>query len=393
MKVGWILVALAAACGTDAGATGHRPRCRDADRCEALCSKQGDAQACVSLGWMAAAGQRVSRDPARAAALFAQACWAVEPAGCRNYAYMVRGGRGVARDRDLADDLERVAVAMHRNRCERGNAEDCSALGALYLDGVIVSKDEKKAMKLLRKACDAGEPWACARVAWKLGEEGGDSARAEKLILKAAKLQKQRCRGGEPDACMALAGLLRFGKGRFNDPKRAAELFEEACDDGEGYACSMAAGMYEWGDGVTKDEAKAARLFERGCKLDDSWSCTSFAQQLRDGRGVDRDPARAVKLYQEACDEDESAFACEDLGDLFTLGTAVPTDAEQAKRWYGRAMTLYERECDADERYMCERLAEMYAVGKGVLIDQVKAERFRQRARDLDARHGGAPPR
>jgi Putative prokaryotic signal transducing protein len=56
-------------------------------------------------------------------------------------------------------------VARFTEGCDRGRADFCAQLGVLYSTGQGVARDLTHAAALYRKACDLGDPTACARVA------------------------------------------------------------------------------------------------------------------------------------------------------------------------------------------------------------------------------------
>ena len=196
----------------------------DQHDCETRCAK-GSADNCLVLGFLLASGKGGGpRDPARAMALFTQACGAGLAAGCGGLAEMYLMGEAVGRDLPKA-------TALYQQACEKGDALSCGSLAGLYV-GVdpkgpgIVPQDGPTAAKWYQKSCD----------------------------LK------------DMDSCLNLGALLSTGAAGTKDAVRAHDLFATACDADSALACTLLADGYARGDGVPKDAKRAGELYAKGCK-------------------------------------------------------------------------------------------------------------------------------
>jgi TPR repeat protein len=252
----------------------------------------------------------VPKDPARAVALFKQACDGDDAIGCSRLANAYAHGRGVAVDEARAVALYGRSIALLTPSCDKGDAQDCDALGTLYVKGNGVPKDEARALALFTKACNGGSALGCAN----------------------------------------LAIMYANGEGVTGDQARALALYQHACDGGTALACSNLGLMYKRGENVPKDEARALALFTKACAGDYALGCSNLGNAYATGEGATKDEQRALALYKQACDGD-SAYGCAKLGELYEEGRGVPKDP-------ARAVALYEQACDAGSDFGCTLLNE-----------------------------------
>jgi TPR repeat protein len=243
---------------------------KDARRCIQACD-EGDAGSCTNLGLMYAAGRAgLTKDEARAAALYQRACDGGNKRGCTNLGRMYETGRG-----GLPTDEVR-ALALLKGACEAGDAPGCTGLGRMYETGRGgLPKDEARAVALYQSACGAG-----AAV-----------------------------------GCNDLGVMYLNGRGGLTkDETRAATLYERACSAGNAVACSNLGVMYVNGrGGLPKDEVRAVGLYQRGCDTGEAPGCVNLGRMYETGRGgLRKDEARATTLYQRACDGG-NLIACRNL--------------------------------------------------------------------------------
>ena len=149
-------------------------------------------------------------------------------------------------------------------------------LGFLYLNGLGVEKNPRKAIELYQKAADQG----LIKSALKLGEIYLFAENVERDYVKAYKYLRriEDASSDEEDPMLTSAitslGMLYFyGWGTPSDRFRAVSLFSKAVSRGgqssnEGnYYMGLA---YYNGYGVDKDVAKAMSFFEKSAELKDS---------------------------------------------------------------------------------------------------------------------------
>ncbi|HEU5058585.1 MAG TPA: hypothetical protein VFU21_18760 [Kofleriaceae bacterium] len=111
----------------------------------------GDKQACALAGVEHASGQLVTQNAAAADRYLTKACDHAMGAACM----------WIARDRVTRGEVE-VGAAFARRACQMGEREACAALGALYLEGRGVAKDEAAGERWTTESCRMGYPPACA---------------------------------------------------------------------------------------------------------------------------------------------------------------------------------------------------------------------------------------
>jgi TPR repeat protein len=157
------------------------------------------------------------------------------------------------------------------NSCNDKVVEDCVTLGAMYLQGTIVSVDPERAVELFQTACAADSARGCMRL--------GDAYHA----------------GIVP---VATGG----GDAKPRDP-HAEEvlLYRRACDGGANLGCVLAGRAFVAGHGVARDAAQAAKLFAQVCDRGNAESCLELGKLAQRGDGVKRDADRALGLYRKAC--------------------------------------------------------------------------------------------
>jgi len=120
-----------------------------------------------------------------------------------------------------------------------GNIPACNELGALYVWGPhfteadSVIQDFPRALKLLTKACDAGNAEGCGHLASIYDTGQG----VPEDLPKAAALNAKACDGGIATACNNLGVASMNGAGVPKDNDKARQLLKKACDLGSDAAC------------------------------------------------------------------------------------------------------------------------------------------------------------
>jgi uncharacterized protein len=199
----------------------------DVADCEAQCAA-GDPGSCSRMGYFHQTGKNgVATDPARAAALYRQACDAGWAVGCSSLGALLVMGEGVPRDPP-------AGAALVEQACDMGQAEMCSFLGGAMYTGNLVAQDPAQAALLLQRGCYGGAPSGC----FLLGEihRKGLAGRAKDGAM-ARDLYGKGCDGGDPVSCYALGVAWEDGIGGAADPARGRGLFEKACGLGMKPAC------------------------------------------------------------------------------------------------------------------------------------------------------------
>lgn len=164
-------------------------------------------------------------------------------------------------------------VVKLQKDCASGNADDCAALGLLYLQGREVERDYLKAVELLGTACEEGFH-GCALLAAMY--ETGEGVKQD--YSKAAKFYGQACGAREAVGCYNLASMYADGQeGIKQDYSKAAELYGLACHRGDAKGCFNLGSMYYYGQGVPQGKTDALKYYEEACELNEQSGCDAVA--------------------------------------------------------------------------------------------------------------------
>jgi TPR repeat protein len=159
--------------------------------------------------------------------------------------------------------------------CANGDATMCFELSERYYEGTDgATKDPKKAMGFLEKACNLNQSFACNNLGtnWSDGKDGAPNVDH----AKAAGLYKKACSLGNGLGCFNYGNVFRLGEGVEVDKFAALTNFKKSCELGEAKGCTEEAIMYYEGDPVRRDIDKAKKLFERSCELGSKVGCKNL---------------------------------------------------------------------------------------------------------------------
>ena len=127
-----------------------------------------------------------------------------------------------------ADDDE--LTAKKRAACDDGNSAACFAMGERYR---VVERDNKTAIELFRKACEADYMTGClfgGNLLFMTGTHG--SAK-----WKEAKKMHQKACDADEDASCYMLGQITYKEGR---QKKAIKYYKQACKMGNQGGCAQA---------------------------------------------------------------------------------------------------------------------------------------------------------
>lgn len=187
-------------------------------------------------------------------------------------------------------DIPRVQAGA-----ETGSISRQIELGAAYLAGHGVPRDEKQAAYWYEKAANSGDPAAQEEIGYFYQAGIG----VERNPARAARWFERAVAGGLVSAKVNLGVAYVWGLGVRKDPAFAVKLFREAAQKGSGMGACYLGNMYYFGIGVTKSEADAIHWFEVGSKLHSASAKSDLALLLLshpDQAGHDR----AMRLLREA---------------------------------------------------------------------------------------------
>ena len=159
---------------------------------------------------------------------------------------------GISSDADTADDVMKNA--------QSGDPDAQLRLGNMYLRGIGIEKNSKRAIYWLKQAADQGSPAAL----FDLG-------------------------------CCYLSGL-----GVPEDKITAVLMFRQAAEKGDLDAMNNLAGCYLRGDGVQKDQAAAADYYRQAAEMGHAKAQYNYGECCFNGWGVIKSPDIAVQWFREA---------------------------------------------------------------------------------------------
>lgn len=178
---------------------------------------------------------------------------------------------------------------------ERGSVQQQIELGAAYLVGRGVPRDEKQAAYWYEKAANSGDPGAQQQIGYFYQAGLG----VERDPVRAAQWFERAVAGGLVSAKVNLGVAYAWGLGVRKDPVFAAQLFREAAQKGSGMGACYLGLMYDFGMGIPKDGSQAMHWLEVAAKLHNVPAKYDLALiLLKEPDSAGRD--RAVGLLRES---------------------------------------------------------------------------------------------
>ena len=147
---------------------------------------------CLRLGLMYSGTRGIDASPARAVPYFQQACDGGEAMGCSKLAPMYEMG-----DAPLTRDFAKAA-ALYRKSCDAGLVADCYSLGRLLKRADGIPADLARAAALFRQSCEARVAAACYDLGLLTQTGQGGVAKDRSRALD---LFKQACDNGDKRGC------------------------------------------------------------------------------------------------------------------------------------------------------------------------------------------------
>ncbi|MBW2461587.1 MAG: sel1 repeat family protein [Deltaproteobacteria bacterium] len=392
----WALGALVAACGGGSSAApapvangtrcgGHALSCEevvtrflnDGDEAHLVAldldneCAAGRTDSCDALGVFLLEGEEVQHDPPRALRLLAATCERGDVSACRRLVTHVAGAP--------AGDTDGVGLEAGRSGCAAGDADSCTAAGALTYRGRGVERDRGAALVFYQRGCELGSDRGCRRVAdhyvgsndraslvglyrqmcdddrargctllGDLHARGGSAAER----LEIGPLYERGCAGGDVDGCTHLGrALARGAHGVPPDAGRARELLEQSCRVDDHHACAELGRVEQLGIGGPADAERAQSLYRRACDHRNGIACYHLGLAARERRRG-RDDEAVLDYFRRACDSGDIPRACGTLAFMYDTGEGAEQSVE-------RAEPLYHTACDGGHADSCMRLADL----------------------------------
>lgn len=347
----------------------------------------GEVGGCTQLGILYEDGLVGASDPARAGALYGEACKWQGWDGCYRLAQLTRQQKPESSE-DIAL-LRRACLMDHIPSCERyltrqsglpeearpqelydvleprcskqNDAASCAHLGVLFHRKSLETNAKSLAAGFYKRGCIKGSAFACHALG-NMTKNGEGTARS---ISKAIALFATACEGELPEGCRN-AGVSTHEVG---NSAAAAPYFERACELGEPDSCHYLGVLLELGVGVKQDIPRATSLHQTSCAQGVARGCFSLGLMYWQGLGVKASIEEATALFTLACKHGD-ALGCRNMGNLAVQGLGVPQDNEAATRYY-------EKGCRLGDGQSCYNLAQMWAARN---VDRERVDELRAMA-------------
>jgi TPR repeat protein len=269
-----------------------------------------------------------------------------------------------------ADGRAREAIAWLRRAAERGHVEAQFLLGEKMYYGLLVPRDVKGGIEMVRRAADAGSPDAIFRMAEirirgiaEGGEEGlpnrpegerwfemavetGDPHAlavaaewlAQGILIKrdpdrAYKLASQAADQGDATGDVMLSQFCREGVGVKANVSESFRHARRAAEAGDPQGMNFLACHYRYGWGVPHNEQEAIKWFDRGAALGEPNCLNSIGLRLANGRGMKRDHEKAFAYFYRAALANNAA-GIQNVADALMTGRGVKQDNAAALEWF-----------------------------------------------------------
>jgi TPR repeat protein len=167
---------------------------------------------------------------------------------------------------DTEPPPEPGVIEMLTAAAEQGDAVAQHDLAVRYLDGKIVSRDNKLALKWLERAASQGMAAAQHRLAAMYADGQGVAADANRAAMWHTRAASQ----GHPGSQHALALAYASGRGVNRSEASAVEWLGRAARSGNAASQARLAERYETGRGVARDAGKAAEWYRRAAAKGDA---------------------------------------------------------------------------------------------------------------------------
>lgn len=182
----------------------------------------GHAPACHRAGDQHYLGEGVSRDVARAARFYLAGC----ELGLDEACYRARRlYRWLAKD-PVAGPLYVASVVRRDLRCEGGDLRECVSVAFDRERGTTMPADPAGAETLFEKTCARGHVRSCFEHAKRLARRGAPSAK--KVLGDATTRGTAACARGSCEACGHLYNVFQYGDGGPKDKPAAAKVAKQA---------------------------------------------------------------------------------------------------------------------------------------------------------------------
>ncbi|RHZ76380.1 hypothetical protein Glove_198g108 [Diversispora epigaea] len=260
--------------------------------------------------------------------------------------YFYEYGVGTPNDKQMAFKFYNLAAneietsfsnSSSLRKLHEGNKEiGTISLAYMYLEGLGVEKNTKKAFQIFYKLAAKGSLTALGSVAYCYDE----------------------------------------GFGVEKNEEKAFEIYLKSAEKGSLVAQTNVRSCYECGAGVAKDEAKGFQWITKSALSGNIDAMYNVGCYYCNGIGVGEDKKEAFKWFLKAAEKGFS-MAQQSLGFCYKYGRAVDIDQKKAFEWFKKAA-----ENDySDSQY---RLGSCFYDGYGTQVDIIKAVYWLNKAKEND---------
>ncbi|MFC3848440.1 tetratricopeptide repeat protein [Helicobacter baculiformis] len=281
------------------------------------------------------------------------------------------------RHKDYAKALENYQKAA-----QLGSVDAYRSLANMYLIGVGVPKDSRKASVYSQRAMDIQH----AQHKNLQSNTGAQPTQAQQPKAIGVKSTPEVV-PTEAKTYMRLGESYTKGQGVALDFNKAIKAFEKAGEMGDARGFNALGDLYyNESQGVEQNYPKALEYYQKAAKMGQARDFRLGMMYLQ-GQGVAQSYPTALEYFQKAGKKGDGR-AWQKLGALYFKGQGVPLDYQQAHAYYQEAIKSYLEAGKKGDGRAFVRLAQMYEEGEGVSKDATKALEYYQRAADLKSGDG-----
>ena len=398
--------------------------------------KLGKAAGCANMGEFYRLGIGVAKNIPLGISYYKKACKMHHDTSCYNLGVMYKNGYN-----EIPKDLE-ISSLYYQKSCLLGSADGCYASAISFYKGTAEGGVNKKRAKgEWNKSCKLGQGKGCymyglsfplgsdeAAMAFKKGCLLNDadcctevetssvssysSPKPEKVISKEDRefasilfkksfdIYSKECASGNANSCYGVSRYYTDDKKGVAKQLEKERLFivkmktmrESLCERGEFEECRSLSNDYEYGKGdVIKKDKVLAEQFNKKYMLGaiKKYEATSemaldagIAYIDKKNYGV-QDYKKAMKIFKKGCDNNEKEF-CYWLGSLYEDGYGVPKDEKKAillkKKDNENTLAL----CKKGDGRSCSSVALYYRFGLGNVTKDISlAKKYQKKACDV----------
>ena len=235
----------------------------------------------------------------------------------------------------MAKGLPNEAMKWFHKSADIGHHFAMRELGAAYLAGLGVPKNEQKAMEWFKKSADLGNTTAMTAVGTLYRNAKGVTQNYNTML----EWYKKAADAGDMTAMMAIGTFYAKGEIVEQDDQKMLEWYYKAADAGDMTAMMKIGNFYAKNGGFGQNNQKAMEWYRKAVDSGDEEVINFIGTLYYDGTGVIQNYNTAMEWYLKAANL-KSASAMYNIGILYEYGLGIEKDKIQAKEWYCKAAKL-----------------------------------------------------